>query len=347
MLKGEAPPKGAEPLTKDSLQTVFVHATRGLAAERPTIVLIDDLHFAPEEGRALFASLAMAVPEHRVLLVGTMRPGVPEEWTAGRHAAGARRAAVAVAARPEGPGEAPEGRLPVGATGRGAGLPDRARSPTATPSSPSRSSGGSGRGSSSPSKPDGTWVTTQVIQEIQVPSSVLDLVNARVAELTRRSGTCSTCLLLRVRVRPGARRRGAGHAAAFPRCKRFGQIETTPPPRPVGGPHYVFDHHQVQEALYGGLHEQLREEYHAAIAEALEARAGAADKDPKDLDGALCVDLCEHFLKGAQGEGRCATWTRRSTTGGGLPERPGDRAGRPSLASAGPAVGEGSARAYC
>ena len=68
------------------------------------------------------------------------------------------------------------------------------------------------------------------------------------------------------------------------------------------GGDFVFDHHQVQEALYGGLSELLREEYHAAIAEALEARAGAADKDPKDLDGALCVDLCEHFLKGAQGE---------------------------------------------
>ena len=68
------------------------------------------------------------------------------------------------------------------------------------------------------------------------------------------------------------------------------------------GRDFVFDHHQVQEALYGGLPELLREEYHAALAEALEARAGAADTDPEDLDGALCVDLCEHFLKGAQGE---------------------------------------------
>ena len=73
-LRGESTPTGAEGLTKDSLQTVFVHATRGLAAERTTIVLIDDLHFAPEEGRALFSSLAMSVPGHRILLLGTLRP---------------------------------------------------------------------------------------------------------------------------------------------------------------------------------------------------------------------------------------------------------------------------------
>ena len=35
----------------------------------------------------------------------------------------------------------------------------------------------------------------------------------------------------------------------------------------------------------------------------LEARSGARDTEPQDLDGALCVDLCEHFLEGAQAEG--------------------------------------------
>ena len=38
---------------------------------------------------------------------------------------------------------------------------------------------------------DGTWVKTQVIQDVQVPSSVLDLVNARVGgvPMRRRLGT--------------------------------------------------------------------------------------------------------------------------------------------------------------
>jgi len=80
LLRGDARPEGAVSLTKDSLQTVFVHATRALARERPTIVLIDDLHFAPEAGRALFSAIAAAIPEHPVLLIGTMRRGVSESW---------------------------------------------------------------------------------------------------------------------------------------------------------------------------------------------------------------------------------------------------------------------------
>jgi tetratricopeptide (TPR) repeat protein len=57
----------------------------------------------------------------------------------------------------------------------------------------------------------------------------------------------------------------------------------------------------VQEALYGALNERLREEYHAGIASALETQHGAAAEDPAALDGALCVDLAEHLLHGAQG----------------------------------------------
>ena len=83
LLRGESTPTGTEGLTKDTLQTVFVHCTRGLAAERPTIVLVDDLHFAPEEGRALFSSMAMSVPGHRLLLLGTLRPTDDPHWVAG------------------------------------------------------------------------------------------------------------------------------------------------------------------------------------------------------------------------------------------------------------------------
>jgi hypothetical protein len=81
-LRGDAPPKGAELLTKESLQAMFVNATHGLAAERPTVVLIDDLHFAPDEGRALFAALALAAPGHRMLVIGTARPELSPAWVA-------------------------------------------------------------------------------------------------------------------------------------------------------------------------------------------------------------------------------------------------------------------------
>ena len=35
------------------------------------VILVEDLHFAPGEGRAMFASLAMGAAEHRILLLGT------------------------------------------------------------------------------------------------------------------------------------------------------------------------------------------------------------------------------------------------------------------------------------
>ncbi|MHC4135187.1 MAG: serine/threonine-protein kinase [Planctomycetota bacterium] len=83
LLSGEPPPRGEEPLNGESLQTAFVHATRALAAEKTTIVLAEDLNGAPAEGRALFNRLALAAPGHRILLLGTARPGLPEEWRAG------------------------------------------------------------------------------------------------------------------------------------------------------------------------------------------------------------------------------------------------------------------------
>ncbi len=155
LLKGEAPPEGAEPLTKDSLQTVFVHATRGLAAERTTVVLIDDLHFAPEDGRALFTSLALALPEHRVLLIGTMRPGVPEDVDGWHHAAGPCRSASATATRSEGPQQAADRRLPIASVWPRTSASRSRRSPTGTRSSRSRSSGGCAKGSLLPSSRTG------------------------------------------------------------------------------------------------------------------------------------------------------------------------------------------------
>ncbi len=301
LLKGETTPKDAEPLTKDSLQTVFVHATRGLAAERTTIVLIDDLHFAPEDGRALFTSLASAVPEHRILLIGTMRPGVPEEWTAGitRFEHGEQRSLARL------------GPKDLVALLKDAFRSERlahelgiriAEKSDGNPFFAFEIIRGLREGQFIAQQPDGAWVTTRVIENIQVPSSVLDLVSARIADLSQEQRDLvdvAACCGFGFDPALLADVVGAGR---IPVLKTLSQIERAHRLVRSSGREFVFDHHQVQEAVYGSLPEMLREEYHAAIAEALEARAGAAAEDPKELDGALCVDLCEHFLKGAQGE---------------------------------------------
>jgi len=301
LLRGGPPPRGEESLTKDSLQTVFVQATRALAAERPTIVLIDDLHFAPEGVRLLFTTLAMAVPGHRVLLVGTMRPGVDERWIA-------NFALVEQASRVSLTRLGPKDLTLL--------LKDAFRSQRLAEElgfKIAEKSDGSPffaleiirslrEGGFIALDPDGAWVSTQVIKDIQIPSSVMDLISARLRDLSEAEkdllDVASCCgfefdpsLLAAVSGTP-----------LIPALKSLARIEKAHRLIRSAGMEFVFDHHQVQESLYEGLPGMLRQEYHAAIAEVLETRGNAAGTDPKELDGALCVELCEHLLKGAQVE---------------------------------------------
>ena len=79
MVRHEAPPEGCEPIQGDALHTVFVHLMRGLAAERPLIWIVEDLHFATPDSRQIVLSLARAVEGRPILLLLTTRPGVPED----------------------------------------------------------------------------------------------------------------------------------------------------------------------------------------------------------------------------------------------------------------------------
>jgi len=301
LLAGQRAPADAEILTKDSLQTCFMNVTRSLAAERTTVILIDDLHFAPEEGLALFSALAMAVPGCRLLLIGTSRPGVDEKW-------------LADITRQDHASRIPLGRL---------GHRDLAELLKDSFQSEQLALGLAGQiGIKSDGNPffafeiirglregqfitqtaEGTWISTRRIDEIQIPSSVLDLVNARVAGLTEDERTLldvAACWGYEFDARLVGEVLGL---ASIPTLRGFGQIERMHRLVRSAGRSYVFDHHQVQEALYGSMNIQLREEYHAALADALETRTGAADGDPDALDGVLSVSLCEHFLAGARGE---------------------------------------------
>ncbi len=300
LLRGESTPPGSEALTKDSLQTCFVLATHALAAERTTIVLIDDLHFAPEEGRALFTALAMAVPGHRILLFGSTRRGPDDRWLGHFDRLGATRLPLARL------GPKDVARLLVDAL-RSERLAEELGWRIL-----SKSDGnpffvfeilrGLREGRMLTQHPDGTWGTTGVVADIQIPSSILDLVGARLADLDAEDRD-----LLDVASCAGFEFDPALVAAAvgapvLPVLKRFAAIERRHALVRAAGRRLVFDHHQVQESIYGALYEQTREAYHAALGEALEARHGAATKDPAALDGALCVELAQQLLEGAQGE---------------------------------------------
>ncbi len=296
LLKGEGVPQGVEALTKDSMQTVFVRSTRRLAAERPTVVLIDDLHFAPQEGRSLLAALAMAVPGHRILLVGTLRPGVDETWLGNLDRIGVRRMTLSRL------GPKDLSRLLVEAL-RSESLAEQLayRIATKTDGNPFfvfEILRGLREGRVLAQRDDGSWVTTGRIAEIQIPSSILELVRARVAELDdaeRNLLDVAACAGFEFDPVLVAKVLGLGK---IPAMQALAKIEKRHRLVRSNVRHFVFDQHQVHEALYGGLPVMLREEYHAAIAEAIEELGAAAGKDPKTLDGGLCVDLCRHFFDG-------------------------------------------------
>jgi len=301
LLRGESAPPDVEPLTKDSLQTCFVQATRTLAAERPTVVLIDDLHFAPEEGRSLFTSLAMAVPGHRVLLIGTTRPGMTENWQAAldRFEHASRLTPPRLTAKDL--VNLLEDAFQSKALAESLGLRIIVKS-DGNPFFAFEIIHGLREGQFITKKDDGTWISTRAIGEIEIPSSVLDLVNARVADLTEEErDALDVAACWGYEFDPGLIGDVIG-LSRIPVLKLFGHIERQHRLVRAAGRSMVFDHHQVQEALYEGLLEQLREEYHTALADALETRTKAAEADPETLDGALCVDLSEQFLLGARGE---------------------------------------------
>jgi serine/threonine protein kinase/tetratricopeptide (TPR) repeat protein len=301
LLRGEPTPAGAQPLSKESLHVCFVHATHALAAERATVVLIDDLHFAPQEGRALFAALATAVAGRRVLLVGTTRPGLDESWTAGVTRF-AEAASIAV------PRLGPKDLFALlsdafhsGRLAQELGMRIAAKS-DGNPFFVFEIIRGLREGQFIAKRGDGTWATTRRIEEITIPSSVLDLVQARVADLDeeeRELLDMAACLGFEFDPTLVA---AACGVAAIPALRRFGRIEKKHRLVRAAGANYVFDHHQVQESLYGGLHVTLRTHYHAAISDALAARPDVAGREPADLDGAVAVALCGHSFQGAKNE---------------------------------------------
>jgi len=277
---GVPPPPDAPAPGPDAVQTAFVHLARGLARERPTIWIVEDLHFADDETRLIVQALARAVPDHALLLLATSRPPVPPAERPAFHARiplarlSPREVTQLLESRLGDPARAAELAAPLAR--QSDGIPFFLLELLRT------AGGDGGRGLAA----DG--------DEARVPEAVRSVVAARLDALDADERALLDAgavlgfqfdadVVATVLERPLVR--VLQRLAAIER--RHGLV------RPAGR-RYRFDHHLVQEVLYADLPEMLRAELHALVAARL---AAGAEGTPEGHDALRVV---RHGLAGTR-----------------------------------------------
>ncbi|MCE9636590.1 MAG: protein kinase [Planctomycetes bacterium] len=298
LLRGEAPPDDAPRLTADAIRTLFVQLARNLSQEAPLVLVVDDLHFATDDGRALFRALALAVEGYPVLLVGTARPGLPANWVEGIASRGnVTRHEVR---------RLDEGTVRTALT-RHLGATHDAQS---VAGSIAAQAGGNpyfvveairhlaDRGHLTRTD-DGAWRVSSVPAELALPPTVRELVERRLAALLpadRELFEAAACQGHEFDGRLVAETLGRPRMDVL---RGLGRLELTTHLVRAAGVRFAFDHHVVHEVLYAGQADDARMRRHGAVAAALESRHGAATANPATLDGAVCADLVRHLLRSA------------------------------------------------
>ncbi len=143
---------------------------------------------------------------------------------------------------------------------------------------------------------DGTFVQTQMISEIEVPSAVKDLIEGRMSDLTQNQraildvGAVQGIAFdpdLVARVREAKRIHVLETLAEIER--RSGLVRAT-------GTGFRFDQNQILEVVYGDLAPALRQEYHMLLAEAFAER----EEIGEETAGQDAVFMASHTLHGSR-----------------------------------------------
>jgi tetratricopeptide (TPR) repeat protein len=279
-LRHEARPAGSEPLSAQGIHAAMCRLMRGLAERRPVVWVVDDLHFADPLGRQIVLSMARAAPGHRVLLVAAARPGLPPDELAHLGRAGDFRRVglgrlsprevielLRIALHSETVADRLGGKIAYKSDGVPYFVVELLQE--LHESEILRR------------LPDGSYETTREVADLEVPSAVRDLVRGRLTDLSDDERAILDVAAVQgfefdadliARVREMKRVVVLERLAGLQR--RSGLVHG-------GGGRNRFDHHQVQEVLYDEMLPELREEYHALVAEAVAARDGAGEPSPE------------------------------------------------------------------
>ncbi|MEM7248679.1 MAG: protein kinase [Acidobacteriota bacterium] len=278
------------------LETACSLLLQGFAREAPCLWVVDDLHFAPREGRALAGALARAAAGHRALVVLTSRPdptgGVQAEL--GELTDATRidlsrlspREVVELLREAFGSEELAE-RLGGKVAYKSDGVPffvfEMLRS--------LRDGGFIER------MPDGTCLQARPLDELEVPSAVRDLIAGRLRELSRDERSILDAAAIQGHEFDAELVADSLGRPLVSVLQDLAELERAHGLVQPAGRRYRFDHHQVQEVLHGELPGRLREEYHALFAEALLRREG---DDPETVSGCVAHLVALHHLRGSR-----------------------------------------------
>jgi tetratricopeptide (TPR) repeat protein len=299
LIQHDSPPPGSEPLSSDGFHAVFVHLMKALAAEKPLLWIVDDLQFAQPDSRKVVLSLARALEGQRVLLLCAARPGIPEDEMAhfsrlptfkkaGLARLGARDviALLKDALKSGVLAERLGGKIAFKSDGVPYFVFEMIR--------------GLKEGNFIRQEADGTYVETRVVSDIEVPSSVRDLIEARLKDLTDEDrNLLNVASVQGIEFDPRLVAMVC-EVKTMKALERISAVERRSGVVRAAGKTWRFDQNQIQEILYRSIPESLRDEYHAALADAFAEREGVAGKAPKDVPGPAAVFLAEHHLRGSR-----------------------------------------------
>jgi len=279
-------------LSWEAYKSACVQLMRSLAKERPLIWMVDDLHFAPRESLDAIRDMARAAQGRRALFVLTTRPGLPPEerrqfdrmenlHSVTLHRLGARdvvevlRGALgskALAQRLAGPIAYQSDGVPLFIFEMLRTLKQRQLIQLL---------------------PDGTFVQSGAIADLEVPAAIEDIIQGRLERLDREQrAIVDVGAIAGLRFEPAlvAGVLGMKKVHVLQEIARIEQ-QTGLIRSKVGV--VEFDQHQIQEVLYRSVIPDLRREYHKLIAEAFASQLTAA---PADSESAF---LATHHLRGS------------------------------------------------
>lgn len=293
-IAGDAAGKDDAALDAGSLGGCYEAVLRGLAARGPVVWIVEDLHNADEPTRALFLRLARRAADLPVLLVGSARHGLPDPWLA--DLARLERTDRLALDR-LGPRELARLMSEFFGSERlveelGWSIAQKSDGNPFFAFEILRSLQEQGvlrRGES------GEWITTERLADIRIPSSLSDLVGARLAQLREEEQE-----LLDVAACQGTRFDGAVVAEVLDRrligvLRVLGRLEREHRLVRAAGDRFEFDHDQLRQVVYERMSPALRAAYHAAIGRVL------LDSDP-DPDRRTVFRICLHLLRGRDGK---------------------------------------------